>query len=71
LLRWTGLGHFDDGSAGEARSLEVRDQRNHQYGLKCPGQGIALPDDDGTPTCLLSRAVRPEIGLPDLASLQR
>jgi hypothetical protein len=67
----TPLGSLDDRCAREACSVEVRRQRNHQHGLKCPGQRITLPYDDGTPTHLLARPVWPEIGPPDFASFQR
>lgn len=70
-LRRTILACLDDRRPSEVCSIEVRRQRNHEHCLQCSCQGITLPNDDGAPTHLLARPVRPEIGPPDFASFQR
>ena len=62
-----GRGH--EGRACQLGPVEIRGKRHNQNRLKQPGQRVALPHDDGTSTSLLTRAVSPKIGPPDLATL--
>ena len=52
----------DDRRSGEPRTLKIGRERHDKHGLKHAVERVALPDDDGTATCLFLRAVSAEVG---------